>query len=268
MKNLRFLCWASLAISTTLAIWFGFAMSKTPDLNEVAMIVDEQLDKALLQDVEFEKRVEEALFSIAERRRREQGQGQETLSGRVSPPNTEDHIYGNRDAAVTLIEYSDFECPYCTRFHSIAKQLVDGSGGQVNWVYRHFPLSSHNPEAQLKAEASECVAELGGNEAFWGFTDNLYGQGPSGRAKVTVAALVDAAESLPVDSVALTECIESGRHSSTVQNDLDEGKEAGVTGTPGNLLYHNESGVVLAVHGAQPLNRLQQAVGSLLSRAR
>ena len=61
----------------------------------------------------------------------------------------------NPDAPVTLIEYSDFECPFCKRFHDTAKRLVDASEGQVNWVYRHFPLGFHNPGAQKQAEAAE-----------------------------------------------------------------------------------------------------------------
>jgi protein-disulfide isomerase len=66
-----------------------------------------------------------------------------------------DHIYGNPNAPVSLIEYSDLECPYCKQFHSTPKEIVEASGGKVNWVYRHFLLGMHNPGAQKEAEASE-----------------------------------------------------------------------------------------------------------------
>ena len=99
----------------------------------------------------------------------------------VRPVSAErDHIYGNPDAPISLIEYSDFECPYCKRFHVTAKSVVEAFDGKVNWVYRHFPLAFHNPGAQKQAEASECASELGGNDAFWKYTDALYARTKSG----------------------------------------------------------------------------------------
>jgi len=65
----------------------------------------------------------------------------------VRPVSKNDHIYGNPGAAITLVEYSDYECPFCKRFHPTAKKLVDQSDGKVNWVYRHFPLAFHHPGA-------------------------------------------------------------------------------------------------------------------------
>ena len=93
----------------------------------------------------------------------------------VRPVSTDrDHIYGNPDAAISLIEYSDFECPFCKNFHATAKKLVDAYDGQVNWVYRHYPLDFHNPGAQSQAEASECANEIGGNDMFWLYTNAIY----------------------------------------------------------------------------------------------
>src|SRR3989338_3572308 len=86
----------------------------------------------------------------------------------------EDHIRGNPDAKVSVIEYSDFECPFCKRHHPTMTQIMDAYGDDVNWVYRHYPLSFH-PNAEPSALASECVAEIGGNDAFWGFVDKLMG---------------------------------------------------------------------------------------------
>lgn len=83
----------------------------------------------------------------------------------------DDHIRGNKDARIKLVEYSDFECPFCQRFHPTMQQVMDKYGDQVAWVYRHFPLSFH-PEAQKAAEASECVAANGGD--FWDYADTLF----------------------------------------------------------------------------------------------
>ena len=96
----------------------------------------------------------------------------------VKAPGEDDHYKGSLSAKITLIEYSDFECPFCERFHPTAQQAVDEYNGQVNWVYRHFPLAFHST-AQKKAEGSECAAEQGGDKAFWAFADELFKQGTS-----------------------------------------------------------------------------------------
>ena len=112
-----------------------------------------------------------------------------------------DHIAGNVDAEVSLIEYSDFECPFCKRFHGTAKQLVEAYGGRVNWVFRHFPLNFHNPAAQREAEASECAAEIGGNGAFWFYADRIYARTPLGGRGVPEGQLAEIL-GVPVDEIA------------------------------------------------------------------
>jgi len=91
-----------------------------------------------------------------------------------APSNQEDHWRGSTDARYVMIEYSDLECPFCRRFHATAQQVLDDYSDQVAWVYRHLPLTSIHPRAQLEAEASECAAELGGREAFWTFVDAVF----------------------------------------------------------------------------------------------
>lgn len=174
-----------------------------------------------------------------------------------------DHLYGNPEARVSLVEYSDFECPYCKRFHPTAKALVDASDGQVNWVYRHFPLGFHNPMAQQEAEASECAAELGGNDAFWRFADTLYERTASNGKGMPGGDLGALAEEIGLDRTAFEACLESGRHAARVQADYKEGIALGISGTPGNILRNNETGKVLVRAGAQPLARLQAVIEQL-----
>jgi protein-disulfide isomerase len=91
----------------------------------------------------------------------------------LPPVTSADYVKGNRNGQVFLIEYSDYECPFCTRFHPTAQKVVD-TYSEAAWVYRHFPLDQLHPNARPAAEAAECVGELGGEDAFWKFTDEIF----------------------------------------------------------------------------------------------
>jgi protein-disulfide isomerase len=183
--------------------------------------------------------------------------GQPT-AGTVSAPTEDDHLRGNPSAKITLIEYSDFECPFCARFHPTAQEAVDSYGDDVNWVYRHFPLSFHLT-AEPKAVASECVASLAGNDTFWEFADTLFAD-----TSIQTAKLADVAESVGVNRAAFQECLDNNEFLADVQADLASGQEAGVTGTPGTIVYNNETGESSLVPGALPLSQLSATIDSLL----
>lgn len=232
----------------------------------VQEVIDELRDNDVLQEAVREgirEFIREQQQAQAEAREQQQRQANKRAED-VRPVSLErDHVYGNPDATVSLIEYSDFECPYCKRFHPTAKELVDSSGGEVNWVYRHFPLSFHNPGAQQQAEASECAAELGGNDGFWAYTDAIYERTTSGGDGFPQDQLVPLATELGMDEAAFRECVESGRYEERVKEDLAEGVRIGISGTPGNILLNNETGEVRTRAGAQPIDVLREAVAEL-----
>jgi protein-disulfide isomerase len=179
----------------------------------------------------------------------------------VSPQR--DHIYGNPDAEVSLIEYSDFECPFCKRFHVTAREVVDSYDGRVNWVYRHFPLAFHNPGAQKQAEASECAGALGGNAAFWSYADKIYERTRSNGRGFPINDLLPLAEEIGLDAGDFRACLESGKFAGRVLEDYNDGANIGITGTPGNVLRNNRTGRVVVRAGAVPAANLRNALDGL-----
>jgi protein-disulfide isomerase len=175
-----------------------------------------------------------------------------------------DHIFGNPNARVSLIEYSDFECPFCKRFHGTPKEIVEAYNGEVNWIYRHFPLEIHNPGAQKQAEASECVSALGGNEAFWKFADAIYARTQSNGNGFPLSQIVPLGKEVGIDENQLKQCIDGGKYVSRVQEDLEDGTKIGITGTPANILLRNDTGEVALKMGAQPLEAFKADIDRML----
>ncbi len=102
---------------------------------------------------------------------------------KMSPVTSADHIQGDINAPVKVVEYSDLECPFCKRFHTTMQQVMKEYGkDKVAWVFRQFPLSQLHSKSPKEAEATECVAELGGNDAFWKFVDLINEVTPSNNA--------------------------------------------------------------------------------------
>ena len=168
-----------------------------------------------------------------------------------------DHIRGSRDAKVFLIEYSDYFCPFCARFHPTAQQVVDEYDGQVAWVYRHFPLDQLHPNARKVAEGSECVTDLGGEEAFWAYSDELYEDQEKADDITSVAV------NIGVDKSAFETCLDDGKYKERVDDQFKSGSAAGVTGTPGNLIV-NDKGEAWLVPGAVPFEQLKTTIDEAL----
>lgn len=223
-----------------------------------------------MQSEAFERRVEEVILQFVEKQNQarvgQQQQAKEARLKNVSAVDSEsDYIRGEPSAEFSLIEYSDFECPFCKRFHATAMQLIDNNP-EVNWVYRHFPLNFHNPGAQKEAEASECAGEIGGNDAFWQYTDLIYKRTRSNGKGFPIDKLGPLAVEIGLDRELFDKCLNSEKYKQKVLQQMANGQAGGVTGTPGNFIRHNPTGTTIAVHGAQPLQALQQALEILKQR--
>lgn len=185
--------------------------------------------------------------------------------GKVKPVSKDDHIYGNPNADVTLIEYSDTECPYCKRFHATPKQIVDASKGKVNWVYRNFPLSNIHQNAIKEAEATECVAQIGGNDKYWKYINTIMEKTTSGGTGFALDNLTPLAKEVGVDEKKFKDCYDGGKMAQKVQQDFQDGQAAGIDGTPGNILLRKD-GKNLLVAGALSVGELQDEIGKLVSQ--
>ena len=184
--------------------------------------------------------------------------------GSVVAPDDQDHYKGSKSAKITLIEYSDFECPFCQRFHPTAQQAVDEYGGDVNWIYRHFPLSFH-ANAQKEAEAAECAGEQGGDDKFWEYTDLIFARTASNGTGFALADLGPLAEEVGLNESKFQDCLDSGKYAQHVQADMAAGSAAGVSGTPGTFVYNNQTGDSQLIPGALPFTQLKSAIDQFLN---
>jgi len=193
------------------------------------------------------------------------GQPQQPSTAKdVKSVSEDDHVRGDRNARIALIEYSDLECPFCKKFHPTVQQVIDEYDGQVMWVYRHFPLDQLHTKADKEAEAVECANELAGNDGFWALLDRIFEVTPSNNG-LALDDLPKLAGEVGIDEGAFKECLDSGKYAQRVEDDYQGGIEAGITGTPGNILLDTKTGETILVPGALPFEQIKQSIDSLLA---
>lgn len=172
----------------------------------------------------------------------------------------DDHILGNPNADVVIVEYSDAQCPFCQRFHQTMLRIMDayGKNGQIAWVYRHFPLEQIHPYAQKGGEALECANEIGGNTAFWKLIDKMFA---ADTASIAPTELPKLAAAVGIDQDKFATCIASGKYQERVQRDFQEGVTIGVKGTPYTVFWNKKTGKQMAVNGAYPYDNIKTILG-------
>lgn len=183
----------------------------------------------------------------------------ETAKNNLAPISEKDHIKGNPEANIAIIEYSDLQCPYCAKFHPTAKQALDTYGDKLMLVYRHFPLPGH-PQAKPAALATECVAKLGGNDSFWTFIDTLFTNQDqlSDEGAIKSFALETELNEAEYDT-----CLDNPETAKRVDDDFSNGQKAGIRGTPGVIVLNRETGDLKVLPGAVPLQQIKEAIDSL-----
>lgn len=188
---------------------------------------------------------------------------QTDTTDKVDPVTEADHIKGKVSAPVKIVEYSDFECPFCKRHHETLLSIVEEYGDQVAWVYRQFPLEQLHKKALPVAMASECVAELGGNDAFWTFTDGYFEVTLTNDRTDIDTVIPQLVKKAGVNQSEFTKCFESNRHQAAIEADMNDAVETGGRGTPWGIII-GPSGKTYSVNGAQPEAVIKQMIETAL----
>lgn len=194
--------------------------------------------------------------------------GQPAAAGEpVAPPienmpeiTSADHVFGTAKAKVTIVEYSDMNCPFCRKFHPTMKQLIADYGDDVAWVYRHFPFQGQN--STDAAVVSECIADSKGNDAFWKFIDSVTKKSDLDGG-LSPAIIVSAAGEAGLSEAQVTACKADTKFQQIVTAQRDGGAAAGVTGTPASIIV-TADGPQEFISGALPIEQLKTSVDKYL----
>jgi protein-disulfide isomerase len=188
-----------------------------------------------------------------------------TIQSNIRPVDTTDAIRGNPMAPIMVIEYSDYDCPFCKQFHESMSRIMKDYGvtGKVGWVYRQFPLSKLHPNAPKISEAALCAKDLGGDDAFWKFTDILFTE--RGATEMTnMLRLPEYAEKSGVKRADFNTCFSSGKFKTVVDTAIAEGIATGAQGTPYSIVVVGDQQAV--INGAQQYEVVKQIIDNLVNQ--
>ncbi len=178
----------------------------------------------------------------------------------VAAPSAADHIIGSPTAPIVLIEYSDFQCPFCSMIYPTLKTIVDASQGKIAWVMRNFPLSSIHPNANPAANAAECIAEQLGNDGWWKFADDVFAHQES----LGDAYYNGLAQKYGADMTKFKACYAASKYQSKIDAEVAEAGANGGQGTPYTVVYGN--GKQVPVSGALPQAQFESVIQTVQGR--
>jgi len=172
-----------------------------------------------------------------------------------------DPVLGEADAKISVLEFSDFQCPYCARAASDTvvglKNSALFTSGEVNFIYKHFPLNSIHPFAQNAAEAAECANRQG---EFWDYHDTLF----ANQGALDDASLKSYASQLGLDTKEFNSCLDDDEAKSEVTKELSQATSAGGRGTPYFVIINNDNGETQSISGAVPYAQLEAAINAVM----
>lgn len=177
----------------------------------------------------------------------------------IRPPSAEDHIIGSPTAPIVLVEYSDFQCPFCSMVYPTLKKLVSESNGQIALVQRQLPLVSIHPNANPSANAAECIAAQLGNEGYWKFADAIFAD----QSKMSDAFYTQLAGQFGADMAKYQTCVTNKTYQSKIDQDTAEAGQNGGSGTPFTVVVNTKTGKMAPVSGALPEAQFQSVISSL-----
>ncbi len=177
----------------------------------------------------------------------------------IHAPNANDHIIGSPSAPIVLVEYSDFQCPYCSMIYPTLKKIVADSNGQVAWVYREYPLTSIHPQANPTANAAECIAAQLGNAGFWKYADAIF----ANQQQLSPEYSAKLAASFGADPAKYATCVSNKTYQSTIDTDTNEVQASGGNGTPFTVVVNTKPGKMVPVSGALPEAQILSVINSV-----
>ena len=223
------------------------------DLDQALLFLEDKIDK-LSDDLQ---NLEDTMLTDPEAAT---AQPQPTITA------DDDPVLGNPDAPITMIEFSDFQCPFCARFYSETLPLIKSNfidTGVVKLVYRDFPLQNIHPNAIPAAVASECAHE---QDTYWEYHDMLFENvavwGPM-EIPAAVEQFKTYADALGLDTETFSECLDTGKYITEVTADYTDGTSYGITGTPAFFLGSEQTGY-FQISGARPYPEFQFAIEQIL----
>jgi len=169
-------------------------------------------------------------------------------------PDETDHVRGNPNAPIAIVEFSDLECPFCARIHPTLDRIVK-ENEDVKWIFRHFPLSTIHSRALSAAVASECIARLGSNDNFWAFTDTAF----ANQQLLGNTWYREQASSFGIDSEAFASCLNDRSIVTDIQTELNEATSAGGRGTP-YVVVVTSGGQLIPFSGALPYAQVSAVI--------
>lgn len=174
----------------------------------------------------------------------------------IRKPSSSDHIIGSPTAPIVLIEYSDFQCPFCSIIYPTLKKIVSESNGKIAWVYREFPLTSIHPLANPAANAAECIAAQLGSTGFWKYADAIF----NNQSKLSADYSAQLAQQFGANMTQYNQCVSGSTYQKNIDADTQEVESIGGTGTPYVVVLNTKTNKTAVIPGALPYDQAMAVI--------